>query len=197
MKKNQKFRLPFRGLLTFVAAVVLLMIGGVIGQHLPKASHEKTVTEATISARLAEIGELSTEKYSYTGLYKLTQGEIPLITQKGFSMVYTANFKAGIKVKDVQVKVEHDKVTVTLPAAKILSAAIDPSSIKFYDQKAALFNWSQKEDVTKAEKAALKRAQAAAIKAGILTSAQKSAKKLVKQLLKGQLGNRQLVVLQE
>lgn len=196
MKKNQKFRLPFRGLLTFVAAVVLLMIGGVIGQHLPKASHE-TVTEATISARLAEIGELSTEKYTYTGLYKLTQGEIPLITQKGFSMVYTANFKAGIKVKDVKVKVEQDKVTVTLPAAKILSAAIDPSSIKFYDQKAALFNWSQKEDVTKAEKAALKRAQAAAIKAGILTSAQKSAKKLVKQLLKGQLGNRQLVVLQE
>ena len=196
MKKNQKFRLPFRGLLTFVAAVVLLMIGGVIGQHLPKASHE-TVTEATISARLAEIGELSTEKYTYTGLYKLTQGEIPLITQKGFSMVYTANFKAGIKVKDVQVKVDQSKVTVTLPAAKILSAAIDPSSIKFYDQKAALFNWSQKEDVTKAEKAALKRAQAAAIKAGILTSAQKSAKKLVKQLLKGQLGNRQLVVLQE
>lgn len=196
MKKNQKFRLPFRGLLTFVVAVVLLMIGGVIGQHLPKASHE-TVTEATISARLAEIGELSTEKYTYTGLYKLTQGEIPLITQKGFSMVYTANFKAGIKVKDVKVKVEQDKVTVTLPAAKILSAAIDPSSIKFYDQKAALFNWSQKEDVTKAEKAALKRAQAAAIKAGILTIAQKSAKKLVKQLLKGQLGNRQLVVLQE
>lgn len=197
MKKNQKFRLPFRGLLTFVVAVVLLMIGGVIGQHLPKASHEKTVTVATISARLAEIGELSTEKYSYTGLYKLTQGEIPLITQKGFSMVYTANFKAGIKVKDVQVKVDQSKVTVTLPAAKILSAAIDPSSIKFYDQKSALFNWSQKEDVTKAEKAALKRAQAAAIKAGILTSAQKSAKKLVKQLLKGQLGNRQLVVLQE
>lgn len=196
MKKNQKFRLPFRGLFTFVVAVVLLMIGGVIGQHLPKASHE-TVTEATISARLAEIGELSTEKYTYTGLYKLTQGEIPLITQKGFSMVYTANFKAGIKVKDVQVKVDQSKVTVTLPAAKILSAAIDPSSIKFYDQKAALFNWSQKEDVTKAEKAALKRAQAAAIKAGILTSAQQSAKKLVKQLLKGQLGNRQLVVLQE
>lgn len=196
MKKTQKFRLPFRGLLTFVVAVVLLMIGGVIGQHLPKASHE-TVTEATISARLAEIGELSTEKYTYTGLYKLTQGEIPLITQKGFSMVYTANFKAGIKVKDVKVKVEQDKVTVTLPAAKILSAAIDPSSIKFYDQKSALFNWSQKEDVTKAEKAALKRAQAAAIKAGILTSAQQSAKKLVKQLLKGKLGNRQLVVLQE
>ena len=168
MKKDQKFRLPFRGLFAFVAVVALLMIGGMIGQHLPKASHE-TVSEAAISSRLADIGELSTEKYTYTGLYKLTQGEIPLITQKGFSMVYTANFKAGIKVKDVQVKVDQSKVTVTLPAAKILSAAIDPSSIKFYDQKAALFNWSQKEDVTKAEKAALKRAQAAAIKAGILT----------------------------
>ena len=195
MKKDQKFRLPFRGLLAFVAVVALLMIGGMIGQHLPKAGHE-IVSEATISSRLADIGELSTEKYTYTGLYKLTQGEIPLITQKGFSMVYTANFKAGIKVKDVQVKVDQSKVTVTLPAAKILSAAIDPASIKFYDQKAALFNWSQKEDVTKAEKAALKRAQAAAIKAGILTSSETSAKKLVKQLLKGKLGGRQLVVLQ-
>lgn len=195
MKQDQKFGLPFRGLFAFVAVVALLMIGGMIGQHLPKASHE-TVSEAAISSRLADIGELSTEKYTYTGLYKLTQGEIPLITQKGFSMVYTANFKAGIKVKDVQVKVDQSKVTVTLPAAKILSAAIDPSSIKFYDQKAALFNWSQKEDVTKAEKAALKRAQAAAIKAGILTSSETSAKKLVKQLLKGKLGGRQLVVLQ-
>lgn len=195
MKKDQKFRLPFRGLFAFVAVVALLMIGGMIGQHLPKASHE-TVSEAAISSHLADIGELSTEKYTYTGLYKLTQGEIPLITQKGFSMVYTANFKAGIKVKDVQVKVDQSKVTVTLPAAKILSAAIDPSSIKFYDQKAALFNWSQKEDVTKAEKAALKRAQAAAIKAGILTSSETSAKKLVKQLLKGKLGGRRLVVLQ-
>lgn len=195
MKKDQKFRLPFRGLFAFVAVVALLMIGGMIGQHLPKAGHE-TVSEATISSRLADIGELSTEKYTYTGLYKLTQGEIPLITQKGFSMVYTANFKAGIKVKDVQVKVDQSKVTVTLPAAKILSAAIDPSSIKFYDQKSALFNWSQKEDVTKAEKSALKRAQAVAIKAGILTSSETSAKKLVKQLLKGKLGGRQLVVLQ-
>lgn len=69
-------------------------------------------------------------------------------------MVYTANFKAGVKVKDIKVQVNQDQVTVTLPQSQLLDKKIDPSSIKFYDQSYALFNWNQKEDITKAEQAA-------------------------------------------
>ncbi len=44
---------------------------------------------------LKAIGELATEEYTYTGIYKLSNGQIPFITKKGFTIVYTANFKAG------------------------------------------------------------------------------------------------------
>ena len=109
-----------------------------IGQHLPKESREQ-VTVATVSAKLKAIGELATEQYTYTGIYKLSNGQIPFVTKKGFTMVYTSNFKAGVKVKDIKVQVNQDQVTVTLPQSQLLDKKIDPSSIKFYDQSYALF----------------------------------------------------------
>lgn len=179
--------------LTLIALVVVLAAGVVIGQHLPKQSRDQ-VTVATVSAKLEDIAELSTEKYTYTGLYKVSQGQIPFITKKGFAMVYTANFKAGIKVKQMKIKVSDQQVTVTLPKAVILSKAIDASSIKFYDQSYALFNWNKKEDVTDAEAAALKKATKLARQAGITKKANQNAKKIVKQLLKGQLDGKKLVI---
>lgn len=109
-------------------------------------------------------------------------------------MVYTANFKAGIKVKQMKVKVSDQQVTVTLPKAVILSKAIDASSIKFYDQSYALFNWNKKKDVTAAEAAALKKSTKLARQAGITKKANQNAKKVVKQLLKGQLDGKKLVI---
>lgn len=179
--------------LALIALVAVLAAGVVIGQHLPKQSRDQ-VTVATVSAKLEDIAELSTEKYTYTGLYKVSQGQIPFITKKGFAMVYTANFKAGIKVKQMKIKVSDQQVTVTLPKAVILSKAIDASSIKFYDQSYALFNWNKKEDVTDAEAAALKKATKLARQAGITKKANQNAKKVVKQLLKGQLDGKKLVI---
>lgn len=74
---------------------------------------------------LKAIGELATEEYTYTGIYKLSNGQIPFITKKGFTMVYTANFKAGVKVKDIKVQVNQDQVTVTLPQSQLLQGTLD------------------------------------------------------------------------
>ncbi|WP_244660648.1 DUF4230 domain-containing protein [Lactobacillus nasalidis] len=176
-----------------MAALVFLAGGIMIGQHLPKKSQDQ-VTVATVSAKLKAIGELATEQYTYTGIYKLSSGQIPFITKKGFTMVYTAHFKAGVKVKQIKVQVSQSQVTVTLPKSQLLDKKIDPSSIKFYDQSYALFNWNQKEDITKAEQAALKKATAAAKKSGLLSRSQKNAKKLIRELLKGTLNGRKLVI---
>ncbi|MGN1408497.1 DUF4230 domain-containing protein [Lactobacillus sp.] len=192
MKKIKRSGIVHQAITVVVIALVLT-IGVVIGQHLPRPSKEQ-VTVATVSAKLEDIAELSTEKYTYTGLYKVSQGQIPFITKKGFTMVYTANFKAGIKVKQMKIKVSDQQVTVTLPKAQILSKAIDASSIKFYDQSYALFNWNKKEDVTDAEAVALKKATKVAQNAGITKKANQNAKKVVKQLLKGQLDGKKLVI---
>jgi hypothetical protein len=75
-------------LAALLIAVVFLAGGIMIGQHLPKESREQ-VTVATVSAKLKAIGELATEQYTYTGIYKLSNGQIPFVTKKGFTMVYT------------------------------------------------------------------------------------------------------------
>lgn len=190
--KGSSRRTGFLQKLAALLITVVFLAGGImIGQHLPKKSREQ-VTVATVSAKLKAIGELATEQYTYTGIYKLSNGQIPFITKKGFTMVYTANFKAG--VKDIKVQVNQDQVTVTLPQSQLLDKKIDPSSIKFYDQSYALFNWNQKEDITKAEQGALKKATGVAKKSGLLARSQKNAKKLIRQLLQGTLDGRKLVI---
>ena len=41
-----------------------------------------------------------------------------------------------------------EKILITLPPSEIQMAWVDPDSIQFYDEKRALFNWSEKTDVT-------------------------------------------------
>ena len=58
-------------------------------------SRELEVTIEYIDKKLEHIAELSTAEMIYTSLYTVTEGKIPFLTQKGFSMVYTAQVRAG------------------------------------------------------------------------------------------------------
>ena len=68
-------------------------------------------------------------------------------------MTYTAVVTAGIKDLS-QAKITVDDaaktVNVVLPASEILDVNVDESTIAFYDEKRALFNWTDKTDVTDA-----------------------------------------------
>ena len=58
----------------------------------------------------------------------------------------------------------------------------------------AMLFLTEKEDITKAEQAALKKATGVAKKSGLLARSQKNAKKLIRQLLQGTLDGRKLVI---
>ena len=111
---------------------------------------EQEVTIEYIDKKLQNIAELSTAEMIYSSLYTVTEGKIPFLTQKGFSMVYTATVRAGIDISGMAVAVDDKRVIVTLPKAEILMLKVDPESIQFYDEKHALFNWDKKTDVTSA-----------------------------------------------
>ena len=112
-----------------------------------------TVDIAFVSSKLEDAAELTTQKLYYSGLVTVKEGSIPFITQKGFSMTYTAVVTAGIKDLS-QAKITVDDaaktVNVVLPASEILDVNVDESTIAFYDEKRALFNWTDKTDVTDA-----------------------------------------------
>ncbi len=112
-----------------------------------------TVDYAFVSSKLEDAAELTTQKLYYSGLVTVKEGSIPFITQKGFTMTYTAIVTAGIKdLSKAQITVDDaaKTVNVVLPASEILDVNVDESTIAFYDEKRALFNWTDKTDVTDA-----------------------------------------------
>lgn len=125
----------------------------VVVEEEPKVE-EPQITVEYINKKLNNISELSTAEMVYNGLYTVVEGNIPFITQKGFSMTYSAEMKAGIDATQIKTEITDDEVIITLPQAQILSTWVDPESIQFYDEKHALFNWSEKTDVTEAIAAA-------------------------------------------
>ena len=138
-------------IIAIAAALSLFLAGFLTASLLSKKTEPKVTVSATaIEERISQCSKLTTAQLDYRGLIRYTEGEIPFINQKSFSMVYVAHVTAGIDLSKAQVEVSQDRVTITLPAAVMQEVVIDPDSIEFYDETASLFNWTKREDVTKA-----------------------------------------------
>ena len=161
MKTNNKLnKIGSKAKDVCVGIVIGIALGCIIGWSIHTAvyniTHKETeVTVDYVTGKLENIGELATQKLTYTSRVPLEEGSIPFITKKGFVMEYNATIKAGIDVEEKQVDIKNDKVIVSVPHTKVLDTPhVDPNSIKFVDEKKAIFNWSTKEDVAKAIEAA-------------------------------------------
>ena len=78
-------------------------------------------------------------------------------------MEYNATLKAGVKMDDLNITKKDEKFIISVPHAEFLETPhVDPNSIKFIDEKKAVLNWNNKDDVAeaiaKAEKDLLDRA---------------------------------------
>ena len=157
---------------------------------------EPVITMEYVDKKLKNISELSTAEMTYNGLYTIVEGNIPFITQKGFSMTYEAQVKAGIDASAIKVEVTDEEVLVTLPKAEIQMSYVNPDSIQFYDEKMALFNWTEKTDVTEAISSAEADVAEKADLDGLLERASKQAEYIVKGLLEDAVGDLKVVVKQ-
>ncbi len=111
-----------------------------------KEPEKMVVTVDYINKKLENISELMTAELSYTGIYSVVEGDIPLLTQKGFSMIYSGEVKAGINMSKTKVEITDNEVTISIPDSEVLLINVDPATIEFYDQKKALFNWTDLDD---------------------------------------------------
>ena len=108
---------------------------------------EKTITGDIIKSGLADIGELATEEYYYTGVESFDSSksikgfELPFTTTR-FIYSYDGVIKAGIDFEEIEVEKDDLKklIVVTLPPSRILSSEIDHDSFKLYDEKQSIFN---------------------------------------------------------
>ncbi|MBO4902343.1 MAG: DUF4230 domain-containing protein [Lachnospiraceae bacterium] len=151
---------------------------------------EKVITGDIIKAGLADIGELATEEYYYTGVESFDSSKsykgfnIPLTTTR-FIYSYDGVIKAGIDFTAIEVEKDDLKklIVVKLPKSKILSSEIDENSFKLYDEKQSIFNPLSVSDVNDTIKDLKAKAEADAEKKGVLERADKNAVKMIKQLL--------------
>ncbi|MBE5935275.1 MAG: DUF4230 domain-containing protein [Lachnospiraceae bacterium] len=158
---------------------------------------EPTLSSTFISEKLERVSELTTAKLTYNGLVQYSDGKVPFITKKAFSMIYRAEVKAGVELSETDIAITDTTVTLTLPQVKVFSVDVDSNSIQFYDEKSALFNWTNKEDVVKAVKKAEEDVKKNADIEGLKEEAREQNESLIKGLLEGTLGGRELIIKHE
>ena len=141
------------------------------------------VTVEYLEKALVNISELSTAELSCTGICTVEDGDIPLINKKGFSMLYKGTVKAGIDASDIDIDITDKEVIIKLPKAQLWEPVVDPNSIKFYDEKKALFNWTELRDSVDGMILAQEDMRQQAESDGILEKADKQAEYIVRGLL--------------
>ena len=138
-----------------IALIVGIFIGVLIGTSIYKKvdnmMNKKEITIDYLTGKLENIGEFATQEVTYTSRVQIEKGSIPFITKKGFTMEYNATVKAGIKIEKMKIDKKGEKYIISLPHADFLDTAhVDPTSIKFIDEKKAVLNWNNQDDVAEA-----------------------------------------------
>lgn len=168
-------------ILTIIAVTSLIATGFLSARLLDK--EKVTVSATSIEERLSKCSSLTTARLEYRGMIKYEEGDIPYINKKSFSMIYDAQIKAGIDLSEAKAEITGKKIKVTVPAPEIQDITVNPDSLEFYDEKLALFNWTDREDTANAMEYAKQDAAAKAAQTDILAQASDQAQTVIETLL--------------
>ena len=169
--------------LYLIATIALVAVGFLASQLYTRMTTPTVKLDTTtVTSQLVKCQDLVTAKLEYRGLVTYEEGDIDWINKKGFTMVYDATVAAGVDLSKADVSVDGRDVKIVLPQAKMTSASIDPDSLKFYDEKSALFNWQNKTDTAEALKLAKKDAKKKIDESALIATANDQAKSAVETL---------------
>ena len=164
--------------ITIVAVVILVCSLLLIYNRKPEVDTEH------LNLLLSKSSELTAAKLKITGISDFKDTGITFINRSDFIMVYSATIRAGINMDDVKIESNNiDKIYITIPDAQVQEAKVDPTTIKFFDEKLALFNVNEKEDLAEAITLAEEKAKEEAVNTGILELANQQSATLIKGIL--------------
>lgn len=169
--------------LAFVFILGVLVIRsatGAIGRFGQPA--EPRITQQTVVERLREVAKLVATEMTLRDvvIYEQTR----FASTKKVLLVVTGRVSAGIDMErgtEVRIDSAEKRITVTLPAAQILS--VDVLNVTTYDERAGLLNPFTPEDRDLIQRRIRGQLIAAARQSGILEHADQSAAKVLVQLL--------------
>ena len=156
----------------------------VVNPVAPKIELDVIYEELKGIAELATVEYLFTDAARYTDSQQLGDWNIPF-TEKSFTLKWDGVIKAGIQMDQIVIDVNEGKkvITVTLPAAQILSYEVDNENIEILDEKNNVFNPISVEDKVKLDVATENEMKDRAIRQGLLEQAQKNAEDIIARLL--------------
>ena len=195
-ENKEKKGVGYGWIIGVLGTLLVLIIAGIAVFFVVKNQLAKKpkISSSYIVSKLEDASDLTTARLQYTGLVKYDDEGIPFLTQKKYSMIYSAEMEAGIDLSKVEVGVSDDLVIVKLPDVVVEEPVVDPDSVEFYDESFALFNWDSKQDGVDAIKIARKDCKEKADTDGLKAKAYENAKELVGQILGGVVGDRDIVV---
>lgn len=169
-------------LLCIAIVIALLVVAVVLRLSTVK---ESSVDTTYLSSILMKSSELTSAKLHYTGMTEYTDTGVSFINRSDFIMVYEATVRAGVRMEDVKITADdaNSIIYLEIPKAIVQDVKVDASSIKYFDQKFALFNVDAKEDSNEAISLAEKAATEEAANMGILELADAQAETLIMGIL--------------
>lgn len=163
-------------------SVILAAVCALLGAKVAESSRKPSIDETTVTTQLRSCSDLATSKMMYRGLLTYTSGNIELWDKKSFNMIYDAEIKAGVDMSKADVKMDGKRISIELPAAAIQDVSVDPDSVKIYDQKYSLLNWTDRSDTSSAMSQAKQDARKAAEDSNMTEQADEQARNIVKQM---------------
>ena len=151
---------------------------------------EKEITAELLQDGLRDMGKLITEEYyftevvDYSSVKKWWKLEVPY-TESSYLASYDGVVSAGIDFAEIRVEKddENKEILVTLPAARIDTVDIDPSSLQVYSEKHGLGNPIAVLDFNDSLIELENTARAKAEERGVLTRADENAARLVRNFI--------------
>lgn len=189
-------------IISIVLVAVIVATVGIIAINTKKA---KVDTQLLINT-IEKSSELTTSKLTITGYAEYTDTGISFLTKSDFKMLYKATVRIGIDIEDVKIdkNIVNKKIVVNIPKAEVLDVKIlegkdkdGKDYLRFFDEKFALFNVNEKEDLS----TALALAEESAIKEveemGSLKMADEQSAVLIKGILANAIPNGYEIVVKQ
>ena len=181
--------IKYKNKLIFLIMLLCLTISTImIYSIINNFNNNKVITSTVIAERLSKISELSTVKYSYSNVLALKDSKkfknfpIPF-TEKSFLIKYSGYIKAGVDLKNLDVVVNGEKVTITLKKAKIFDHVINNEDLFVYDEKSSMFNKLSMQDMVNEISNEKSKVEADLLKTGFLDEANANTKLLLQGIL--------------
>ncbi|AHM56692.1 hypothetical protein EAL2_c13970 [Peptoclostridium acidaminophilum DSM 3953] len=173
--------------LVIAATIIALLIG--VYAITDFVTQKDDMKSDIVRERITSISELAVLKYEYKDIALLEDskkiGDIELpFTQKSLLIVFGGYMKAGVDLESADIDVEGKSITVYIDGASITDNVIDEKDIRIYDEKSALFNRIESNDILELLSNEKARVEKEALDRGFLEEADKRAKEVLESYLR-------------